>query len=173
MGGVVGAKFRFLGAAVFGPILHESDGLLPASLGGRLLPVEAEEEGPLAAGLLPRRLAVRLLPWGPACCLRFGHAAIGLGPASGIPASRDGIEVVRNLGPPRGPTSLLFLGRCGTSQRACGAVITPVRSEGRVDEGRGRGSHDAFLLDLAGSRRLLGEKVSESHRTHGSDRMID
>ena len=100
-----------------------------------------------------------LLPWGPACCLRFGHAAIELDPASGILASRDGIEVVRNLGPPRGPTSLLFLGRCGTSQRACGAVIIPVRSEGRVDEGRGRGSHDAFLLDLAGSRRLLGEKV--------------
>jgi len=47
---------------------------------------------------------------------------------------------------PRGPTSLLFLCRCGTSQRACGAVITPVRSERRVDEGRGRGSHDAFYL---------------------------
>jgi hypothetical protein len=69
---------RFLGAAAFGqaaglgPIVRialgvalgvlESDGLLPASLGGRLLPVEAEEEGLLAVGLLPRLLAVRLLP---------------------------------------------------------------------------------------------------------------
>jgi hypothetical protein len=31
--------------------------------------------------------------------------------------------------------------------------------EGRVVEVRGRGSHDAFLLDFAYSRRLLGEKV--------------
>jgi hypothetical protein len=77
---------RFLGAAAFGqaaglgPIVRialgvalgvvlgialgvlESDRILPALLGGRLLPVEAEEEGLLAAGLLPRRLAVRLRP---------------------------------------------------------------------------------------------------------------
>ena len=28
-----------------------------------------------------------------------------------------------------------------------------------VDESQGCGGHDALLLDLAGSRRLLGEKV--------------
>ncbi len=97
---------------------------------------------------------MRLLPWGPACRLRFHHAAVDLGHASGIPASREGTKVVRNLRHPRGPTSLPFLCQCGTSQRTCGAVIPPVCSERRVDEGRGRGSHDAVLLDLAGSRRL-------------------
>ncbi len=75
----------------------ESDGLRPAALGGRLHPVEAKEEGLLAAKLLPGRRAARLLPWGPTCRLRFRHAAVDLGPASGILASRDGPEVVRDL----------------------------------------------------------------------------
>ena len=155
-GGLCCLGERFLGAATFGPIIRialwvsvvflKLDGLLPALLGGRLRPVEAEKEALLAAGLLPGQLAVMLLPRGPACCLRFRHAPVELGPTSVIPASREGLEVVRKLWPPWGPTSLLFLCPCGTSQRACGAVITPVRLEGRVDEGRGRGSHDVFYL---------------------------
>jgi hypothetical protein len=171
-GGVRCLGERALGAAAFGqvaglgPIVRialgvalgvlESDGLRLAALGGRLRPVEAKEEGLLATKLLPVRLAARLLPRGPACRLRFRNAAVNLGPASGIPASRDGPEVVRDLRPPRGPTSLLFLCQRGTSQRACDAVITPICSEGRVDEGRGRGSHDAFLLDLACSTEASG-----------------
>ena len=75
-------------------IAFKLDGLLPALLGGRLHPVEAEEEGLLAVRLLPGRLTVRLLPWGSACCLRFRHAAVDLGHSSGIPASREGNEVV-------------------------------------------------------------------------------
>jgi len=87
----------FLGAAAVGPIIQiavELDGLRPAALGGRLRLDEAKEEGLLAVKLLPGRRAVRLLPRGPACRLCFRHAAIDLGPTSGIPASREGNEVV-------------------------------------------------------------------------------
>jgi hypothetical protein len=76
----------------------ELDSLLPASLGLRA--VEAAEDCLRASKLLLGRLVLRLLPRGPACCLRFRHAAIELGPASGIPASRDGLAVVRDLWPP-------------------------------------------------------------------------
>jgi hypothetical protein len=134
----------------------ELDGLLLALLGDRLRPADAEEEDLLASRLLPGQKVLRLLPWGPTCCLRFGHAVVRLGPTSGILASRDGIEDFQNLGPPRGPTSLLFLCRCGTSQHACGAIITLVCSKGRVDEGRSRGSHDTLLLDLAGFTEASG-----------------
>ena len=96
----------------------------------------------------------------------FGHAAglgpifrIALGVALGVLES-DGLRPAA-LGGRLRPVEAKeeFLRRCGTRQRACGAVITPVRSEGRVDEGRGRGRHDDILLDLARSRRLLDEKV--------------
>jgi hypothetical protein len=101
---------HLLGAAAFGhaaglgPIVRialgvalgvlESDGLRPAALGGRLRPVKTKQEGLLAAKLLPGRRAARLLPRGPACRLRFRHAAVDLGPAGGISTSRDGPEVV-------------------------------------------------------------------------------
>jgi hypothetical protein len=103
-GGCLLGAAAFGQAAGLGPIVRialgvalgvlESDGLRPAALGGRLCPVEAKEEGLLATKLLLRRRAARLLPRGPACRLRFRHAAVDLGPASGIPASRDGPEVV-------------------------------------------------------------------------------
>jgi len=159
LGGCLGKGL--LGAATFGLDVRialgvavgflELDGLLPALLSSHLRVVEAAEEGLHASRLLPVRMVLRLLPWGPACCLRFCHATVEFGPTGGIPASRDGIEVVRNLWPPWGPTSLLFLCRCDTCQCTCGATITLICLEGRVDERRGRGGHDAFLLDLAGS----------------------
>jgi hypothetical protein len=105
-----GLRRPLLGAAAFGqaaglgPIVRialgvalgvlESDGLRPAALGGRLRPVKTKQEGLLAAKLLPGRRAARLLPRGPACRLRFRHAAVDLGPAGGISTSRDGPEVV-------------------------------------------------------------------------------
>jgi hypothetical protein len=41
---------------------------------------------------------------------------------------------------------LLFLCRCGTSQRACGAVITPVRSEEGLMRGGVAGAMILFYL---------------------------
>jgi len=99
---------RFPGAAAFDPLLRialELKGLRPAALGGRLRSVEVKEEGPLTAQLLLGRRAGRLLPQGPACRLRFRHAAIDPGRTGGIPASWD---VFRHPRPPRGPTSLLY-----------------------------------------------------------------
>jgi len=92
----------FLGAAAFGRILRialELDGLLLAVLGGCLRPVEAKEESLLAAKRLPGRRAARLLPRGPACRLRFRHTAVDPGPTTGIPASREGTEVIQDLRP--------------------------------------------------------------------------
>jgi hypothetical protein len=60
---------------------------------------------------------------------------------------------------------LLFLCPCGTSQRTYGATITLVCLEGRFDESRGHWSHDTLLLDLACSRRLLGEKERSQEST--------
>jgi len=129
-------------------------------------------------------MVLRLLPWGPACCLQFRHATVELGPASGIPAPTcylrlahvillgdttgvavdGGLEVIRDLrdlGTAQGLLSPPFCCRRGHSHRTCSAAIAcvHVKDERRVDESRGRGGHGDSLLDLAGSQRLLGEKV--------------